>query len=98
MTKSDLVQLLSRRSQLPRGKAELIVDTIFHHMIKALDAGEKIELRGFGSFRVKTREARIGRNPKTGEKVHVPKRKVPAFRAGKELLDTVNHIRSRTRE
>jgi integration host factor subunit beta len=91
MTKSDLVQLLSRRSQLPRGVAEIIVDTIIRSLIEALDAGEKVELRGFGSFRMKTREARMGRNPKTGVKVHVPKRRVPAFHPGKELLETVNH-------
>lgn len=91
MTRSDLVELLSRRSQLPRGVAEIIVDTIIRSLTEALNAGEKVELRGFGSFRMKTREARIGRNPKTGEKVHVGKRRVPAFRPGKELLTTVNH-------
>lgn len=98
MTKADLIEFVSRKGQLPRGTAEIVVNTVFESLTRALQDGEKVELRGFGSFRMKTREERIGRNPKTGEKVHVPKRKVPAFRPGKELLETVNHSVHQVRE
>jgi integration host factor subunit beta len=90
MTKADLITVLSRSSHLSKGVSEIIVETIFKSMSRALDAGEKIELRGFGSFRVKIREARTARNPKTGQKVHVGRRKVPSFRVGKELVEAIN--------
>jgi len=90
MTKSDLIDILAKRGELTKGVAEIVIDTILDSMSKALDAGEKIELRGFGSFRMKTREARIGRNPKTGEKVRVPSRRAPSFRVGKELKESIN--------
>jgi integration host factor subunit beta len=90
MTKADLIELVSKKSNLPKKPAEIIVNTIFKSITEALDAGEKVELRGFGSFRMKVREARTARNPKTGEKVHVDRKKVPHFRAGKELKESVN--------
>jgi integration host factor subunit beta len=66
------------------------VDTLFESVIKALKAGDKLEVRGFGSFRVRQRNARVGRNPKTGEKVEVPAKRVPYFKPSKELKDLIN--------
>jgi integration host factor subunit beta len=90
MTKADLIELVSKKADLPKKPAEIIVNTIFQSVSEALERGEKVELRGFGSFRMKIREARTARNPKTGEKVQVDKKKVPTFRAGKELKEAVN--------
>src|SRR5919205_357518 len=70
--------------------SEVIVDTVFKSIIDALHRGEKIELRGFGSFRLRKREPRKGRNPKTGDKVDVPPKKVPYFKPGKELKELIN--------
>ncbi|MEO8736614.1 MAG: HU family DNA-binding protein, partial [Edaphobacter sp.] len=69
---------------------EVIVDTLFESVIGALKSGDKIEIRGFGSFRTRQRNSRIGRNPKTGEKVDVPAKRVPFFKPSKELRDSVN--------
>ncbi len=91
MTKADLIELVAKRADLPKKPAEIIVNTIFQSVTEALDKGEKVELRGFGSFRMKIREARTARNPKTGERVQVGQKKVPHFRAGKELREAVNH-------
>ncbi|MGC8722498.1 MAG: HU family DNA-binding protein [Acidobacteriota bacterium] len=90
MTKADLIELVAQRADLPKKPAEIIVNTIFQSVTEALDKGEKVELRGFGSFRMKIREARTARNPKTGERVQVGQKKVPHFRAGKELREAVN--------
>jgi integration host factor subunit beta len=75
---------------LPRKESETIVETIFESIIDALQKGDKIEIRGFGSFRTRQRRGRIGRNPKTGEKVEVPAKKIPFFKPSKELKDFVN--------
>ena len=72
MTKADLVEEVSQVTELTRKDSEVIVDTLFESVIKALKTGDKLEVRGFGSFRVRQRNARVGRNPKTGEKVEVP--------------------------
>ena len=85
MTKAELVEEVSRVSDLTKKHSEVIVDTVFESIIEALKRGEKIELRGFGSFRLRKREPRKGRNPKTGERVEVPATRVPYFRMGKEL-------------
>src|SRR3974377_71068 len=90
MTKADLVEEVSRVSDLTKKHSELIVDTLFKSIIEALQRGEKIELRGFGSFGLRTREPRKGRNPKTGDRVDVPPKKVPYFKPGKELKDLIN--------
>ena len=90
MTKAELVEEVSRVSDLTKKHAEVIVDTVFKSIIDALHRGEKIELRGFGSFRLRKREPRKGRNPKTGDKVDVPPKKVPYFKPGKELKDLIN--------
>ena len=90
MTKADLVEEVSRVTELTRKDSEVIVDTLFESVIKALKAGDKLEVRGFGSFRVRQRNARVGRNPKTGEKVEVPAKRVPYFKPSKELKDLIN--------
>ncbi len=92
MTKSQLVQqLINQASHISQKDMSLIVDTVFESMIKALGAGDRIELRGFGTFEVRVREPRQGRNPKSGSKVSLGIRKVPFFKAGKELKEMINH-------
>lgn len=90
MTKADLIDEVSRTGSLTRKDSEIIVETIFTSIVDSLRAGDKIEIRGFGSFRVRQREARMGRNPKTGEPVAVAARKVPFFKPSKELRDGIN--------
>ncbi len=90
MTKAELVEEVSRVSDLTKKHSELIVDTVFQSIITALQRGEKIELRGFGSFRLRKREPRKGRTPKTGDRVDVPPKKVPYFKPGKELKELIN--------
>jgi len=90
MTKAELVEEVSRVSDLTKKHSEVIVDTVFKSIIDALHRGEKIELRGFGSFRVRERGARRGRNPKTGDPVSIPAKRVPYFKAGKELKELIN--------
>ena len=91
MTKADLVEEVARATELTRKDSEVIVDTLFESVIEALKAGDKLEVRGFGSFRVRQRNARVGRNPKTGEKVEVSAKRVPYFKPSKELKDLINH-------
>ncbi len=91
MTKSELISLLSSRyTQLVAKDTELAVKTILDAMSHSLVSGERIEIRGFGSFGLNHRPPRLGRNPKTGEKVRVPEKYVPHFKAGKELRDRVD--------
>ena len=90
MTKADLVEEVAKVTELTRKDSEVIVDTLFESVIKALRDGDKLEVRGFGSFRVRQRNARVGRNPKTGEKVEVPAKRVPYFKPSKELKDLIN--------
>jgi len=90
MTKADLVEEVTKLGDLTRRDSEVIVETIFDSVIGALRAGDKIEIRGFGSFRIRQRKPRIGRNPKTGTRVEVPAKKVPYFKPSKELRDLVN--------
>lgn len=90
MTKADLVDKVTGLGDLTRRDGEIIVDTLFESVIGALQSGDKVEIRGFGSFRTRQRNARIGRNPKTGEKVDVPAKRVPFFKPSKELRDSVN--------
>jgi integration host factor subunit beta len=90
MTKADLVERVAEIGDLTRRDGEVIVETIFDAVIGALKGGDKIEIRGFGSFRTRQRNPRIGRNPKTGERVEVPAKKVPYFKPSKELRDLVN--------
>ncbi|MGH9816304.1 MAG: HU family DNA-binding protein [Candidatus Acidiferrales bacterium] len=90
MTKADLVEEVTRVTELPRKESEGAVETVFESIIGALQRDEKIEIRGFGSFRTRQRQGRIGRNPKTGAKVEVPPKKIPYFKPSKELKDFVN--------
>jgi integration host factor subunit beta len=90
MTKAELVEEVSKVSDLSKKHSEIIVETVFKSIIDALHRGEKIELRGFGSFRLRQRDSRKGRNPKTGDKVEVPPKRVPYFKPGKELKDLIN--------
>src|ERR1700691_2729273 len=90
MTKADLVEEVIKTTELPRKESETVVETIFESIIQALQTGDKIEIRGFGSFRTRQRRGRIGRNPKTGAKVEVPPKKIPFFKPSKELKDFVN--------
>jgi integration host factor subunit beta len=87
MTKAELVEEVARAAELNKRDAEVIVETVFDSIIGALNRGEKVELRGFGSFRTRERGPRRGRNPKTGEPVDVPAKRVPYFKPGKELKE-----------
>jgi len=90
LTKADLVDKVTAIGDLTRRDGEVIVDLLFDSVIGALKGGDKIEIRGFGSFRTRQRNSRIGRNPKTGAKVDVPAKKVPFFKPSKELRDLIN--------
>src|SRR5262245_66251999 len=81
LTKADLIEEVLKVTELPRKESEIIVETIFDSIIEAIQKGEKIEIRGFGSFRTRERRGRVGRNPKTGEKVEVPAKRIPFFRS-----------------
>ena len=91
MTKAELVDQVARTTQLTKKHAEIIVNTIFDSIVDSLRGGEKIELRGFGSFRIRNRGSRIGRNPKTGDRVMVPPKRIPYFKPGKELRELLNN-------
>jgi integration host factor subunit beta len=91
MTKADLIEEVSRLAELTRKDSEVIVDTIFDSVVRSLRVGDKIEIRGFGSFRTRQRQPRVGRNPKTGDRVEVPAKKIPFFKPSKELKDLVNN-------
>ncbi len=90
MNKSDLVKNLAKRTDLPMRKAEEIVDMVFKTMTDALVQGDRIEIRGFGSFVVKEYKGYTGRNPKTGQKIMVNSKHLPFFKTGKELKERVN--------
>ncbi|MGC9197591.1 MAG: HU family DNA-binding protein [Acidobacteriaceae bacterium] len=90
MTKADLVDHVTALGDLTRRDSEVIVETLFDSIIGALKANDKVEVRGFGSFRSRQRKPRTGRNPKTGESVAVPAKRVPYFKPSKELRDLVN--------
>lgn len=91
MTKAELVEEVARAADLTKKDAEVVVDEVFAAIIESLNRGEKIELRGFGSFRIRQRNSRRGRNPKTGDAVDIPAKAVPYFKPGKELRELINH-------
>lgn len=97
MTKAELVDEVARVVQLTKKQAETIVNIVFDSIVDSLRAGQKIELRGFGSFRLRSRKSRTGRNPKTGEKVEVPSKKIPYFKPGKELKELINKAAGESR-
>ncbi len=90
MTKSDLIEAVANSLKLPKGKAELIINSIFASMEEALKSGERIEIRGFGSFEVRNYKSYEGRNPRTGAPVKVAPKRLPFFKVGKELRERVN--------
>src|ERR1700716_1956272 len=91
MTKADLIEEVSRVVEMTRKDSEVIVEAIFESIVRSLRSGDKIEIRGFGSFRTRQRQPRVGRNPKTGSRVEVPSKRIPFFKPSKELRDLVNH-------
>jgi integration host factor subunit beta len=93
MTKSGLIEAVAERTpHISKKDTEIVVNTIFESMTEALRHGQRIEIRGFGSFQVKIREAREGRNPKTGEPVHISAKRTPFFKVGKELKEMVDKV------
>jgi integration host factor subunit beta len=91
MTKAELIEEVSKVVEMTRKDSETIVETIFDSIVNSLHKGDKIEIRGFGSFRTRQRQPRVGRNPKTGSRVEVPSKRIPFFKPSKELRDLVNH-------
>jgi integration host factor subunit beta len=89
MTRADLIEEVSRALELPLKDGELIVETIFSGIVRSLQQGGRVEIRGFGSFRTRQRQPRIARNPKSGARVDVPAKTVPYFRASKELRERI---------
>ena len=90
LTKPGLIDELSAMSGLTKKESEMVIETIFEQITRALVKGDKVELRGFGSFRVRQRNARRGRNPKTGTLVSIPRRRVPFFKVGRHLRQRVD--------
>ena len=91
MTKAQLIEKISEQvTHLTKRQTELIINSVFNHIKQSLANGDKIEIRGFGSFKLRNRRKREGRNPKTGAVVSVPAKRVPFFKAGKELKEIVN--------
>jgi integration host factor subunit beta len=93
VTKSELIEVVAQDVNLTKGRAELVINTIFESMVEALQRGEGIEIRGFGSFTVREYRSYEGRNPRTGEPVHVAPKRLPFFKVGKELKELVNDSR-----
>jgi integration host factor subunit beta len=93
MTKSELIDAIAARGSLTKARAELVVNCVFDAMTDALEEGEGIEIRGFGSFTVRPYKPYSGRNPRTGEPVPVPAKRLPFFKVGKELKQIVNKSR-----
>ena len=90
MTKADLIDLIAERTKLPHGRAELLICQMFDSMVDALCRGEGIEIRGFGSFSIRSYKEYQGRNPRTGEAVYVRPKRLAFFKVGKELRERVN--------
>ena len=90
MTKAELIEEVSRVVEMTRKDSEMIVEAIFDSIVRAIRGGDNIEIRGLGSFRIRERKPRVGRNPKTGTPVEVPAKRVPYFKPSKELKDLVN--------
>ena len=93
MTKSELIEAIAARGELTKARAETVVNCVFDAMTEALQRGEGIEIRGFGSFTVRPYKPYDGRNPRTGQPVPVPAKRLPFFKVGKELKELVNDSR-----
>ena len=92
MIRADLTEAVYQATGMPLKESDVIVGAIFDSIVRALRTGDKVEIRGFGSFRTRHRRARIGRNPKTGVRVEVPAKRIPFFRASRELRDLVGSL------
>jgi integration host factor subunit beta len=92
MTKADLISVVAKRLDITQVQAGIIVEAALRSVVTALQGGQEVEIRGFGSFRFRNRAPRKGRNPKTGEKVDVPPKKIPYFKMGKELKALLNSV------
>lgn len=91
MTKSELIEAVAAKvTNFSRKDVEIIVETLFESMSQSLSQGDKVEIRGFGSFKIKERDGRQGRNPKSGENIFIDAKKVPFFKAGKEIRERIN--------
>jgi integration host factor subunit beta len=90
MTKADLISVVAKRLDITQVQAGIIVEAALRSIVSALQGGQEVEIRGFGSFRFRNRAPRKGRNPKTGERVDVPPKKIPYFKMGKELKGLLN--------
>ena len=90
LTRAELLEQVAEAADLTKKDADVVLETVLGNIVEALRQGEKVELRGFGSFRLRHRDARRGRNPKTGARVDVPPKLVPRFRPGKELKALIN--------
>ena len=104
MTKSELIEAITARGEITKARAELVVNCVFDTMTESLQRNEGIEIRGFGSFTVRPYKSYTGRNPRTGQAVNVPSKRLPFFKVGKELREIVNKsgefpiIQGRTRD
>jgi integration host factor beta subunit len=94
MKKADLVDAIAGKVSVPKAQVQQMVEDVFELISDALTKGEKIDLRGFGTFSVRDSAARTGRNPQTGAAIEIPARRVPGFKPGKELKDRVNAQKS----
>ncbi|MEK7334217.1 MAG: HU family DNA-binding protein [Candidatus Binatota bacterium] len=90
MTKADLIDLVASKADIPKQKAEEIVNGVFDDIVAALKNGDKVNISGFGTFSVSERKARIGRNPKTGESIQIAASRAAKFKAGKTLKDSLS--------
>src|SRR5207247_11418240 len=90
MTKAELIEEVAQLASLTKKETELIVNTVFDNITEALTKGDKVELRGFGSFRIRHRNPRKGRNPRTGDAVSVPEKRIPFFQVAKRLRELVH--------
>ena len=90
LTKAALIEEVAEVAGLTKRRAEIVVDTVFGSIVETLHRGEKVELRGLGSFRLRRRGAHRGRNPRTGDRVDVPSKRVAYFKPGKELKALIN--------
>ena len=93
MNRSELIETVAKRNNLPKKQAGIAVTTIFDTVFGALGAGERVEIRGFGSFTTRRYETYVGRNPKTGDPVDVPAKRLPFFKVGKDLRERVDGAR-----
>ena len=90
MIKADLIDEVSRVVEIPRRDAEVVVETMLQIMVQALRAGDKVEIRGFGRFDTRQRSGRMGRNPKSGQAVEVPAKRIPFFKPSKQMRELIN--------